>query len=125
MACADFKSNATDTFKQLWHQQDFADVTLATEDGHQVLAHRLILSSSSQFFRVIFLRNPHKNPVLYFLGIKQKELLGVLEYVYLGEADIGVEEVETFLNVGKQLQIKGLFHEDTIHGSRNKPIFEK
>jgi len=101
-------------------QHDFADVTLATEDGHQVLAHKLILSSSSQFFRDILLRNPHKNPILYLLGIKRKELVQVLKYVYLGETDIEVEEVETFLNVGKQLQIKGLLHDETVHDEKDQ-----
>jgi len=120
LAWADFESNAPETFKQLWHQQDFADVTLATEDGHQVMAHKLILSSSSQFFKDILLRNPHKNPLLYLLGIKRKELLQVLKYVYLGETDIEVEEVEAFLNVGKLLQIKGLLHDEPVHGDKDQ-----
>jgi len=119
LAWADFESKAPETFKQLWDQQDFADVTLATEDGHQVLAHKLILSSSSQFFRNLLLRNPHKNPILCLLGIKQKDLLQILKYIYLGQTDVEVENVETFLDIGKQLHIKGLLHDESAHGDKD------
>ena len=70
LAWVDFESSAPETFKQLWCQLDFADVTLATEDGHQVLAHKLILGSSSQFFRKNLLKNPHKTPLLYLQGVR-------------------------------------------------------
>ena len=58
----EFATNAPKTFKQLWREQDFTDVTLATEDDQQIKAHKVILSSSSDFFRNLLLRNPHPNP---------------------------------------------------------------
>merc|ERR1712150_113611 len=111
LAWVDFETNAPETFRQLWNQQDFADVTLATEDGHQVLAHKIILSSSSNFFRNVLLRNPHKNPLLYLQGVQHNELLEVLKYIYLGQSDVEMEAVEAFLSLGNQLQIKGLIDE--------------
>ena len=42
----DFKSNIRSAFSELRKDQDFADVTLACEDGQQILAHKVILASS-------------------------------------------------------------------------------
>ena len=58
-----FETNAPNTFRNLWNDKDFADVTLATVDDQQIRAHKVILSSCSQFFRNIFLKNPHKKSV--------------------------------------------------------------
>ena len=49
-----FETNAPNTFRKLWNDQDFADVTLATVDDQQIRAHKVILSSCSEFFRNIF-----------------------------------------------------------------------
>ena len=43
----DFKENITASFESLRHDEDFADVTLACEDGKQMEAHKVILASSS------------------------------------------------------------------------------
>ena len=46
----DFKENATSAFGSLREDNDFADVTLACEDGKQFEAHKVILATSSPFF---------------------------------------------------------------------------
>ena len=45
-----FQDNIKDAFGNLREDNDFADVTLACEDGQQVEAHKVILASSSPFF---------------------------------------------------------------------------
>ena len=40
----DFKANAIAAFGSLRDDTDFADVTLACEDGNQVEAHKVILA---------------------------------------------------------------------------------
>ena len=42
----DFKENATSAFGTLRESNDFADVTLACEDGKQFEAHKVILANS-------------------------------------------------------------------------------
>ena len=43
----DFESVSKNTMKELWKDEDFTDVTLATSDGKQQLkAHRIILEAS-------------------------------------------------------------------------------
>ena len=49
----DFKENVTSAFGNLREDNDFADVTLACEDGKQFEAHKVILASSSPFVKNI------------------------------------------------------------------------
>ena len=48
----DFQENMKSSFRELKSDNDFADVTLACEDG-QFQAHKLILSTSSLFLRLL------------------------------------------------------------------------
>ena len=106
-----FETNAPNTFRNLWNDQDFADVTLATVDDQQVRAHKVILSSCSQFFRNIFLKNPHQNPLLYLKGIRYKELALVIKFIYLGQCEVGQYELEDFLATGKDLEVRGMMED--------------
>ena len=46
----DFQENLNSAFGGLRNDQDFADVTLVSEDGTQIETHKVILASSSPFF---------------------------------------------------------------------------
>ena len=50
LKCNDFQENIATTFSYLREDTDFADVTLACDDGRQVEAHKIILAASSTFF---------------------------------------------------------------------------
>ncbi len=45
----DFQENIKSAFGDLRKENDFADVTLACEDGQQVEAHNVLLAASSPF----------------------------------------------------------------------------
>ena len=45
-----FQENIKSVFQEFREDNDFADVTLACEDGQQVEAHKVILAASSPFF---------------------------------------------------------------------------
>ena len=64
----DFQSNTITFLKELFEDQDFVNVTLATEDG-EVRAHKAVLSSGSPFFKNILLKHPHQDPLLYLMGV--------------------------------------------------------
>ena len=104
----DFELSAPNTLRQLWNDKDFTDVTLATVDDCQVTVHKVILSSCSEFFKKILLNNPHQNLLLYLKDIEHKYLMMVMQFIYLGECDVGQEDLTQFLNTGKELQISGL-----------------
>merc|ERR1712086_1179815 len=44
-----FESSLSNSFRKLYFDNDFVDVTLACEDGKQIEAHKVILSSSPFF----------------------------------------------------------------------------
>ena len=45
----DFETNIRTSFRELREDQDYFDVTLATDDGHTIDAHRIILIAGSNF----------------------------------------------------------------------------
>ena len=106
-----FESNAPNTFRQLWNDLDFADVTLATADNQQIRAHKVILSSCSPFFRNILLNNPHQNPILYLKGINHKELELVTQFIYQGQCQVRHEDIGAFLATGTDLEVSGLMED--------------
>jgi hypothetical protein len=104
-------TNAPNTFKQLWGDEDFADVTLATADDRQIKAHKVIISSCSSFFKNILVKNPHPNPLIYLKGITYAHLESALQFIYLGQCDMNDKDISDFLITGTSLGISGLMEE--------------
>ena len=104
----DFKENATSAFGSLREDNDFVDVTLACEDGKQFEAHKVILASSSPFFQNILRRNKHAHPLIYMRGMKSEDLVAIIDFLYCGEANIFQENLDSFLAIAEELQLKGL-----------------
>jgi len=104
----DFETNISSAFRDLREEKDFFDVTLASDDDNQIQAHKVILSACSPFFRNILRRNSHQHPMLYLKGVKYKELISVLNFMYMGEVSVAQEELNSFLSVAEELKVKGL-----------------
>ena len=49
----DFEANISKAFQELKEDKDFFDVTLACDDD-QLLAHKVILSACSSYFKNVF-----------------------------------------------------------------------
>ena len=103
----DFSSQLSGSFKEIRDKKDFFDVTLVS-DQDQVEAHKVIISACSPFFRDILSRNPHHHPLLYLRGVKHRELQSVLDFIYHGEVNIAQDDLNSFLLVAEELQVKGL-----------------
>ena len=84
----DFQENAISAFGTLREDREFADVTLACEDGKQVEAHKVILASSSPFFLNLLSRNKHPHPLIYMRGLKSEDLLAMIDFLYFGEGNV-------------------------------------
>jgi len=115
----DFESNISVAFRELREEKDFFDVTLACDDS-QIQAHKVILSACSPFFRNVLRRNPHQHPLLYLKGVKYKELLCVLNFMYQGEVNVAQEELNSFLAVAEDLRVKGLTQNNSSGESKPK-----
>ena len=76
-----FSSNAGKAFTQLWGAEDFFDVTLASGDRKQIKAHKIVLSSSSNFFRQALTRNAHPNPLIYLKDTLHEQLELLLKFI--------------------------------------------
>ena len=105
LAWDNFVSNTQTTFKQLWNDHDFADVT---EDGHQIKAHKVILSSNSSVFKKMLIQNTHPNPLIYLRGFKHDDLEQVVRFIYQGECEMEEQQLEDVLAVGRELGVLGL-----------------
>jgi hypothetical protein len=99
------ETNVPNTFRQLWGDDDFADVTLATADGQQIRAHKVIISLCSPFFKKILLQNRHPNPLIYLKGVSYEHLENSLKLIYLGQCDVLENNVKEFLAIGEDLGI--------------------
>ena len=104
----DFKDNINSTFGSLREDVDFSDVTLVSEDGQQVGAHKVILAASSPFFQNLLKRNKHHHPLVFMRGVKFDNLLAIVDFLYLGQTKIFQEHLDAFLTIAEELQLKGL-----------------
>ena len=69
---------------EMMMSEDFADVTLVTDDKKQIKAHRNILSACSPVLKDILKIDPSNNhPVIYLRGIQHSEIESILQFIYL------------------------------------------
>ena len=115
----DFEHNINSSLKELRDEKDFFDVTLACEGDDQIQAHKLILSACSPFFKHLLRRHSHQHPLLYLRGIKHKELQNIINFMYYGEVNVAQADLNSFLSVSEELQVKGLT-QDYKTDARNK-----
>ena len=118
----DFQNNVTSTFQSFREDIDFADVTLACEDGQQVKAHKVILSASSPFFKNLLKINTHPHPLIVMKGMKVKDLAAIVDFIYYGETQIYQEHLDTFLAIAEDLKLKGLSGEGDDNADNEKGL---
>ena len=104
----DFQASLTKSFSTLRKEDDFYDVTLVSDDDQFIRGHKLVLASSSDFFRKILKITNKAESIVYLSGINQKNLNFIMDYIYLGEVQIFQEEIDSFLESAKKLRIEGL-----------------
>ena len=114
----DYQDNVKNAFGHLRDTSDFVDVTLACEDGQQIEAHKVILAASSPFFQRILKGNKHSHPLIYMKGMRFDDLTAIVDFLYYGEANVYQENLDSFLAIAGELQLKGLEDSATQDGSR-------
>ena len=119
LSWTNFKNHTSTAFQELLEQPDFVDVTLACEEEKQISAHKIILSASSPFFKNILQRNLHQRPLIFLDGVNHRELVAIVDFIYLGKAEVRKDGIEEFLRVGRKLKISGLDVEDRANNLTN------
>ena len=108
----DFQNNVSKTLSDFRRDEEFFDVTLVSEDLQHISAHKLVLSASSELFKLILRKSshpyPHPNPLIYLNGFRSKELNFIMEYIYHGEVRILQDDIHNFLEAAQKLKIEGL-----------------
>ena len=121
-----FQDNIQSTFRDLREDHDFADVTLVcTDSGQQIKAHKIVLAASSPFFLSLFKTNLHPHPLIYLHGIKASNLVAILDFLYHGEANVCQENLDGFLGLAEELELKGLQRateadDESVNSKENK-----
>ena len=108
-----FHSNVVKTFSNLRHEDDFYDVTLVGDDQQQISAHKVVLSSCSEYFKNILRQNKHQHPLLCMEGINFNEMNSILNYIYHGQVNMHQDDLDRFLNVAQRLKLEGLISQDS------------
>jgi len=103
-----FQRNLKSTFADLATEHHFKDVTLVCEGEKQIVAHKVVLSASSPFFKQILIKNPHQHPLIYLKGVRYLDLSSLLEFIYLGEVKIRESDLQDFLRLSEELEVKGV-----------------
>jgi len=103
-----FQRNIKTTFADLADEKDFTDVTLVCDKDMQISAHKVVLSANSLFFKQILLRNPHQNPLIYLRNVHPTDLTALVHFMYYGEVKIKESDLQAFLKLSEELDIKGL-----------------
>ena len=110
----DYNTNMSLSFKEIRDDNKFSDVTLVVEGNFKIEAHRVILAASSKFFKNLLHEKKHPHPFIYMRGIKEKHLSAIVDFMYHGQANVHQEDLNEFLIVAKELELKGLSDSNSL-----------
>ena len=100
----DYPDHLRGLMHDLMVSEDFADVTLVTDDKKKVRAHRHVLSACSPVFKEILqIEKQNNHPFMYLRGIQYSEIEPILQFMYLGEAKLYEERLNEFLSAARDL----------------------
>ena len=118
----EFENNIVSYHQELRRDSDFHDVTLVCDEDQHIEAHRIILSACSSVLGSVLKRNKHSHHVIYMRGVKAGNLEAIVDFIYHGEANISQGDLDGFLALGYELQLKGLFGSISIAQEPEKNI---
>ena len=93
-------------FHSLRADKNFADISLVTEDCRFLTAHKVVLATSSDYFKQIF--EKANIPLMFMRNVKDKQLGQILDFLYNGSVNILQEDLVDILDITYILKIKGL-----------------
>ena len=106
-----FDQNFCQNLRDLRHEADFLDVTLAFDDGNQIEAPKLILSACSPVWQGMLKRSKQKHAIIFMTGVGFKSANFLIDFLYSGEVSVPQSEVSEFLATANRLKVKGLAQE--------------
>ena len=119
-----FKENLIRGYRDVKNIESLTDVTLVCDDG-EVIAHKLVLFTGSEFFKSFLPQVKDPNPYIYLRGIKMKHLEMALNFMYLGTVQVPQDDIGAILDVANDLKISGLTEEETPKAMQKKDQLKK
>ena len=104
------------TFESLRSRELFVDVTLSC-DGQFLKAHKLVLSALSGYFERILNYDGPGTPIIHFYGVEMYLLKLLVEFMYHGEVEVPAVDVEKFIEIAENLEVKGLKGDNSKNAS--------
>ena len=107
----DFHSNLSKSFQEFRKEDDFFDVTLVGDDGKHVTTHKLVLASSSEYFKNVFTNSKkyfQSHALICLEDLQQDDLNNILDYIYHGEVQMHQQDLDRFLEIAQRLKLEGL-----------------
>ena len=91
-----FEDHTTSAFSLIYDEKNFCDVTLVTDDGETLLAHKAVFSEVRPILKAIL------------SGMNGQSVDSILRCIYLGEINVKSENIEKFLELGSRWKLKGM-----------------
>ena len=84
------------------------DVTLVSEEGIHTKSHRVVISSCSSYLKTLLVSHPHPHALIHLTGVPDNVIQLMLKFIYTGEVQVGLADIESLLAASKELRVKGL-----------------
>ena len=105
-------NNFKDVIKDLQETECLSDVTLVCNDDTKIKAHKFVLTGSSPVLRTMLLQSSQRDTFVYLRGVKKSELEWALQFMYLGQTQVPQSCLQTFIELARDLKLKGIHNED-------------
>ena len=70
-------------------------------------ADKVFQSSSSPLFEKILKKSKHPHPLIYLRGFHSKDFASILDFLYLGQANVYQGDLDFFLAIAQEIELKG------------------
>ena len=118
-----YRDYLQEMMREMMTSEDFADVILVTDDKKTIKAHRNILSACSPVFKnILQMEITNNHPVIYLRGIQYSEMESILQFIYFGQAKLYEEQMNKFMLLSKNLDIKGLIKDADVNEPQIKRL---
>merc|ERR1712227_868647 len=104
---SEYADDIRDGFKMLRESASLCDCTLIAQDA-QFAVHKSLLASVSDYFRAMFCSGMREatSSAVSLQGISAEGLRKIVEFIYSGEVQIGMDDVEEILDAATHLQMR-------------------
>jgi len=117
----EFADNISNAFYDLKEDKDFTDMTLVCAEYQQVEVHKVVVAASSNFFKKVLKNIKHNHPLVYLKGIKIADMEALLSFMYQGQVSLAEENLNSFLALAEELEVKGLTCGKNSHVGNHQP----